>query len=214
MYWDVMLYNHLGQLDQAEARAGELVEFCREWQVDYWLPQGEAQLGWIQAERGDLLPGIARIRQGMDEIQRMGGRMQQTFYLALLARLTGRSGDTAGGLALAQEALETVERTGERLFETEIHRSRGLLLEQLGQAQAAEQAYQRAMEIACFQGARTQELRAAVGLGRLLARQGKAAQAREIIAPLTAWFREGLDLPDLVEARQFLEANDLVTGSV
>jgi predicted ATPase len=50
------------------------------------------------------------------------------------------------------------------------------------------------------------ELRAAVRLSRLWQGQGKRVEARELLALIHGWFREGFDTADLQEARALLEA--------
>ena len=52
---------------------------------------------------------------------------------------------------------------------------------------------------------RLRELRAATSLARLLRDQGKRAEARALLAPVYAWFTEGFDTGDLVEANALLE---------
>jgi hypothetical protein len=43
-------------------------------------------------------------------------------------------------------------------------------------------------------------------LARLLRRQEKHAEARDVLAPVYSWFKEGLHSPDLIEARAVLDA--------
>jgi len=61
------------------------------------------------------------------------------------------------------------------------------------------------LEIARRQEARTFELRAATTLARLWQRQGKREKARALLAPLYAWFTEGFDTRDLIDAKALLE---------
>ena len=42
-------------------------------------------------------------------------------------------------------------------------------------------------------------------MARLWQRQGKRAAARALLAPLTAWFTEGFDTRDLIEAKALLD---------
>jgi len=58
--------------------------------------------------------------------------------------------------------------------------------------------------VAQRQEAKSWELRAAISLARLLRDRGRAAEARDILAPVYAWFTEGFDTPDLQEARALL----------
>ena len=48
------------------------------------------------------------------------------------------------------------------------------------------------------------ELCAAVSLARLLRDTGRREEARSMLAPLYAWFTEGLDTLDLKDARALL----------
>ena len=54
--------------------------------------------------------------------------------------------------------------------------------------------------------ARSFELRAATSLARLWRDQGKRAEARDLLAPIYAWFTEGFDTQDLIDAKALLEA--------
>ena len=49
------------------------------------------------------------------------------------------------------------------------------------------------------------ELRAAMSMAGLWRDQGKPQQARELLAPVYAWFTEGFDTRDLKEAKALLE---------
>jgi hypothetical protein len=48
------------------------------------------------------------------------------------------------------------------------------------------------------------ELRAATSLARLLQDQGRPVKAHDLLAPVYGWFTEGLDTPDLAEAKVLL----------
>ena len=70
----------------------------------------------------------------------------------------------------------------------------------------AEAAFLHALEVARHQQAKALELRAALSLSRLWQQQGQREAARALLAPLYAWFTEGLDTPDLQEAQTLLAA--------
>ena len=55
------------------------------------------------------------------------------------------------------------------------------------------------------QEAKSFELRAATSLARLWRDQGKRAEARDLLAPLYAWFTEGFDTGDLKDAKALLD---------
>ncbi len=101
-----------------------------------------------------------------------------------------------------------MEATGERWLEAELHRLRGeaLLARAPAEEAAAEAAFQRALAIARQQGARWWELRAVTSLARLWQCQGRAAEAYALLTPISDWFTEGADTPDVQGARALLAA--------
>ena len=54
------------------------------------------------------------------------------------------------------------------------------------------------------QSARSYELRAATSCARLLRDEGQHAAARDLLAPVYAWFTEGFDTADLRDAAALL----------
>ena len=96
---------------------------------------------------------------------------------------------------------------GERWWEAEIQRLGGeLLLSQSGaNAGDAEDCFERALHISRSQEAKSLELRAAMSLARSWQAQGKADQARDLLAPVYAWFTEGFDTADLKRAKALLD---------
>ena len=74
-----------------------------------------------------------------------------------------------------------------------------------GHTDDAESSYRTALSIARGQEAKLWELRAASSLARLHRNQGRAAEARDLLRPVYGWFTEGLDTPDLKEAKELLD---------
>jgi predicted ATPase len=70
----------------------------------------------------------------------------------------------------------------------------------------AQSYFERAFAIARQQQAKSWELRAAMSLARLWRNQSKVQQARELLAPVYGWFKEGFDTRDLKEAKTLLDA--------
>jgi predicted ATPase len=80
-----------------------------------------------------------------------------------------------------------------------------LVLAAGGAPEEAAARYQQALDIARAQEAKSFELRAATSLARLWRDQGKCTEARDLLAPLYAWFTEGFDTADLKEAKALLD---------
>jgi predicted ATPase len=68
----------------------------------------------------------------------------------------------------------------------------------------AESCFEQAVAIARQQEAKSFELRAIASLARLLHRQNRLAEARERLTRIYDWFAEGMDTPDLREARDLI----------
>ena len=72
-------------------------------------------------------------------------------------------------------------------------------------SQHAEASFRRAAECAEGQGSRPLHLRAVTSLARLWRDRHRSGEARDLVAPVYGSFTEGLDAPDLIEARTLLE---------
>jgi predicted ATPase len=164
--------------------------------------------GWALTRRGQVVEGMAQMREGLAELRAMGSEVLRPYLLALLAEVCGNSGQIEAGLCVLAEALVTAENHAERFNEADLHRLQGeFLLRRYGAAElAAEACFQRALDIARQQQAKSWELRAATSLARLWQQQGKRNDARQLLAEVYNWFTEGFDTADLQEARALLEA--------
>ena len=91
-------------------------------------------------------------------------------------------------------------------LEAELYRLRGeALLAGAGTVSEAEAALQQAVDVARRQNAKSWELRAATSLARLRRQQGRPQEAVALLAPIYAWFTEGLDTADLKDAKALLD---------
>jgi predicted ATPase len=69
----------------------------------------------------------------------------------------------------------------------------------------AEERFRTSLDIARAQDAKAYELRAATRLARLWRDQNKRSEARDLLAPVYAWFTEGFDTRDPIEAKGLLD---------
>ena len=142
----------------------------------------------------------------MDSYRATGAKFFLPHFLIPLAEAARALGRPEDGLDVLSEAMAIVESTGERYLEAELHRLQGeMLLERAPNDHGpAEAAFQKALSVARAQAAKSLELRAATSLARLRQSQGKTQEARDQLAPIYAWFTEGFDTPDLMEAKALL----------
>jgi predicted ATPase len=203
---------HLHQLRRepqaARAQAEAALALCTEQGFGAYGAWGLLPRGWALAQQGEVVEGIAQIRQGFAGWRATGAGVAWPWFLALLAEACGTVGQLNEGLRAVEEALTAVQHNEEHNYEAEVYRLKGeLLLQQsAGHQEAAEEHFQQALDIARRQQAKSLELRAAMSLGRLWQRQGKRTEAYELLAPIYGWFTEGFDTADLQEAKELLEA--------
>jgi predicted ATPase len=190
-------------LEGAEA----LIALSREHGFLYFVGIGTLQRASALTEQGQLQEGIAEMRAILEAMRAEGAVVGLPMVLAMLAEAHGKAGQTEEGLALLDEAQGLVAKTREREYEAEVHRLEGdLLLARSPSDEAQAQAsFREALEVARRQSAKSWELRAATSLARLWQRQGKRDEARDLLAPVYAWFTEGFDTKDLRDAKALLE---------
>ena len=166
--------------------------------------------GYILTGLGQYETGIRQMRQGLASQQGVGTQTVRPMFLALLAMAYEKGGDAAEGVCVITEALALVDQIGARYFEAELYRLKGALLLQLPvpEVAEAETCFHRALTLARNQRAKSWELRVAISLGRLWRQQGKRYEARALLAPVYAWFSEGLNTADLQDAKALLRDSE------
>ena len=203
-----MLICHLRR-DPATMRVvhAELLALCEGKGIAQEMLWARAVHGWALAESGELDRGLHEIEAGLADQDRVHAELLRPYYLMLQAEALSRAGrlDDAWGNLTRAGAIS--EATGQFMFEAELHRLRGELILARTPAQAgpAREAFQRALAIARQQQALSLELRAARSLAILLERSGAREEARRALAPAYERFTEGLETPDLAEARAVLD---------
>jgi class 3 adenylate cyclase/predicted ATPase len=208
-----MAWIHLSRREASAAQewAEALIALATEHGFPFWLALGMLQRGWALADQGRGAKGIAQMRQGLDTYRTTGAELARPTLLAWLAEGYAKANQPEEGLAVLAEALAAAAKSGERLYEAELHRLRGELLLRTAEeggspaAAEAERCFRQAIAIARRQGAKSWELRAGTSWSRLLRQEGRPAEAWELLAPICGWFTEGLNTPDLREARALRE---------
>jgi DNA-binding SARP family transcriptional activator len=171
----------------------------------YRLATATILRGWALAASG-MEDGIAELRAGLELSAATGARMDDGYFLALLADACLRVGRWSEAADAVERALDTHQgRT--YYYEVELERLRGELLRtgDTPDELAAEASFRRSLDSAGDLGALSLQLRAALSLGRLLARQGRDAEAHPLVGDVYGRFTEGFETYDLVQARALIE---------
>ena len=88
----------------------------------------------------------------------------------------------------------------------ELLRTKGELLSRVEpRGGAAERWFRKSLTMARTEGTKSTELRAATSLARLYVDEGRGKEGRRLLAPIYAWFTEGFETGDLVDARALLD---------
>ncbi len=177
-----------------------LRELVAEQGFRYWATEDLLHRGLALLRAGGTREGVTLVREGAARYDALGAAWHAPVALCLAAGLAG----AAEGPALVAEASARFGRTNVRFFDAEVRRVQGALLADGGDARGAEARFAEAIGIARGQGAGHWELRATVSLARHWRDRGRTREARDLLAPVSGRFAEGLDTPDLREARALL----------
>jgi class 3 adenylate cyclase/predicted ATPase len=181
--------------------AGRLIGLASEQGFPYWLANGLLWRGWSRVGSGETAAGLADLEESVARFRADGNAISVAHGLLILADAYRQAGRPEEGL----RTLATIEPGEERRHAAEWHRLAGDLLALTGRPDAAAARYRQALACARAQSAKAFELRAATALARLCHARGRRAEAHALLAPLCAWFTEGLDTTDLEDAKALLD---------
>jgi class 3 adenylate cyclase/predicted ATPase len=186
--------------------AAEAIAVSTQYSFELGLAWATTSQGWALAETGHE-EGLGTLLHWLSATRATGARIHDTCTLALLAELHLRKQRIGEGLGVIEEAQQLAVPGGELFWQAELLRLKGELL--LGQShqsvQAAEQCLCEALKIAQDQHANMLELRAATSLAKLWRKLNKLDEAKRILHSVYSRFTEGVDNPDLIEAKTVLE---------
>jgi predicted ATPase len=172
----------------------------------FWIGHVLIYFGERKILEGQAKEGIAQMREGVATLHTIGCETCLTRLIARLATACKDMGEIEEGLKLVDEALELKCKFEEVYMEAELLRLKGELLQLRGEEeQSVEDYFRKAIDIARGQKAKSLELRAAMSLSRLLKKQDKQKEAKKLLEEIYAWFTEGFDTADLIEAKALLE---------
>jgi class 3 adenylate cyclase len=188
-------------VEEMEAKAGDQMA-----SFSHFVITARMLKGWAHVKSGSIEPGLDLMESSLVAL-RESGFPHLDFQLLALADAKRAAGHDGQALETLAEAFEISATTGERLWLSELHRIKGeILLDGMDKAnEAAERELLQALTIASKQGALLFELRAAKSLAKSWLDQDRRAAALDLLRPIYRRFTEGLDSPDLVEAKAILD---------
>ena len=199
----VRLRDWVGVLDLADT----LVALATEQGFPAFLAFGTYYRGWALVGRGQTTEGLALMKEGIARYRALGQELNVGPWLCGLAGCYLSAGRTEDALRCVGEASVVIERTEVGVMHAPLSWLRGEL--QLASAAsdlaAAEGDFRSAIGVARRQSNKFWQLRASTSLARLWREQGKRTEACDLLAPIYGWFTEGIDTPELKEAKALLE---------
>jgi tetratricopeptide (TPR) repeat protein len=200
-------FDNRWELEDLRKRAEEIERLGRENSLPMlWAILAPFSYGQALIRSGKPAAGIAPLKAGIALWEATGGKARTPTLKAFLAEAMALTGDLDNALLLIDEAIAQVERPGweERIHYAEILRLKGWMLSLKGDLEGAERNFLASLDWARRQHAKMWELRTATSLARLWQSQGKRRDAHDLLAPINAWFTEGFNTKDFMEAKVLL----------
>lgn len=188
-----------------DKEAQTLVALSNKYESHLWWLVGQMYQCRAQAELGttnkqELIDNCHNI---LIAYRQTGTELARPFFLEVLAKIYFDTDQYEKGLATINESLTLIQSSNERQVEVKCYLIEGDLLLATN-AVLAESAYLNALHASQEQNAKSFELRAATRLARLYVQQGQIEKAYQTLAELYAWFTEGFETHDLLEAKALL----------
>jgi class 3 adenylate cyclase/tetratricopeptide (TPR) repeat protein len=194
-------YLLLREHERAETLAAWALELSEKHQIPHFAKYARCFLGWARAWLGRPSEGVALIREAIAGLTAIG--THHDFYTVALAESQALSGAIGNALETIEQVLQP-NRSDANINRPEAFRLRGELQTKQGRRTPAEADFRKALALARSMGAKAYELRAATSLARLLRDTDRRDEAHSMLAEIYSWFTEGLDTPDLKDAKALL----------
>lgn len=143
-----MLHVYRGESRAALERGRQAAELCRTHGFAYYLAMATVLTGWATSAEGDIVEGIALLREGFQAMREVGAELRLPYYYALLADSLGRAGQIGEGLAGVSTGFAYASKNGEDWALAELHRVQGDLMMAEGKREAAHASYLKGIEAA------------------------------------------------------------------
>jgi class 3 adenylate cyclase/tetratricopeptide (TPR) repeat protein len=185
-------------------RASEAIALSGAHEFPFWLGVARTCEAAARVASGER-EAVADLAAGLAGAGATGTRGAAPGLISIVAATQLLAGQFDEARGTVEGALALAAQTGQHFVDSELHRLKGEIELAAGGAVAdAEAHFRRALEIARAQEARSFELRATTSLARLWHGAGRRTEAHDLLAPVHAWFTEGFDTRDLIEAKSLL----------
>jgi class 3 adenylate cyclase len=199
---------HARDIVRAKELAGRLYGISVEEGFLLWIPVGILYGAWSRVLLGVTEDASAELENGLRKFYMTGTKASIVQIHALVAEARWCLGQFDRGLAAVDAGLAEVRARGECNYEAELYRIRGEILFAIGGTESlarAEASFRRAVELARETHAKSFELRALARLAALLDGLGSGAEVRCSLEGLCEWFDDGIETPELRDARRSLQ---------
>ena len=186
------------------ALAEEALRFSREHFLVFWVAGLIIKAGWARTMT-DSTAGVEQLRTGIESWKKTGAALHIPTWGGHLAEALLLADVTEEAATVLEDALALAYKNGDVFYLSELHRLRGRLHVRFSRVAEAETELLRACEVGRQQEAKLFELRATSDLAQLWVDQGYFDKAASLLTPVLDSFTEGLDTPDLLQARHLLE---------
>lgn len=204
---------HLGRLqdycrlgNELQQTGTELLECGREYAFPFWEAIGRLEIGRALLHAGKPAEAIEETRCGLEIHERTGAQLSMPYHYSLIAEAHIQLGHTKRARTALDDAWTAMRKSEEAAHQSDLYRLEGAFeaARERGNPQHAQSCFQQAIDAARRQQAKSFELRAALHHVRLFPPTDANDPNLGSLHDCYDWFSEGLQLPDLVEAKAIL----------
>jgi tetratricopeptide (TPR) repeat protein len=206
LYHHRRLHQYCRLDDSVRRTIEEEYQLCHEQSFSFFEAHAILARAALLVRQGKAAEARRQLEHGIQMFQATGCNLTLTHPYSFLAEAFVQAGQLTEATEMLDRAFVLVEQRDERCLESELLRLRGevLLAASPRDETGARLHFERALEVAVRQQSRSRKLHALLSLCRLPSSQHTTSDPRQRLAELVASFTEGLDLPDLVEAKALL----------
>lgn len=201
----VRMYAALRDYEQTLKASEDFRESALEHGFPWWVAAASIVVGWSMANLGNVEEGLKIASENTEIWRMMGAELATPSFYMRVAEIHLLDGNPAKALEVLNKSLSIIEKTHEGLYEAEIHRVKGIAISILGDKEKALKEISLAIEISMNRNQRLWLVRAATSHVRLCLQMGRETAELKTLEQIFKWFKEGHNLPDLVEANELLK---------